>query len=142
MKTVGLVLAGVLLVLGTSLHLPSDPRLELYEVQDLVYDLPDFPSVDISLATKDPVDPILHVDLILLGSELADRLQPLVPGSDVPVQFQNGLIIVRGTSAQHVAVRAALAAHRVRNSAVTSIIDGISRAKAALRAKLFGMITK
>ena len=41
MRTAGLVLAGFLLVLGTSLHLPSDPRLELYDVQDLVYDLTD-----------------------------------------------------------------------------------------------------
>ena len=76
------------------------------------------------------------------GEDLARRLGPLVPGADVPVQFQNGLLIVRGTSLQHLAVRAALTTHRARNLAGTTIIDGISRAKAALQARLFGMITK
>jgi len=132
----------LLLTFLALLHLPSDRRLELYDVQDLVYNFTGFPSVDISLATSDPVDPIFEVNLIMIGSDLASRFQPLVPGSDVPVQFQNGLLIVRGTTAQHLAVRAALAAHRIRNSVVTSIIDGISHAKAALQVSLFGMITR
>ena len=135
------VASGVLiLVAATSLHLPGTPRLELYDVQDLTYCLGGW-SVDISLAGSKP-DPILEVNLIMLGSDLADRLRPLAPTSDVPVQFQNGLLIVRGTAPQQLGVRAALAVLRIRNAAVTRALDAASHAKAALSAALFGMITR
>jgi hypothetical protein len=141
-KPLAAALAAFLLAFLAALQVPSNRRLELYDVQDLVYNFSDFPTIDIILATSDPVEPVFEANLIMLGRDLASRLQPLVPDSDVPVQFQNGLLIVRGTMAQHLAVRAALAAQRLRNSAVTSTIDGISRAKAALQTKLFGMITR
>jgi hypothetical protein len=135
-------IVGFILAVLTALHLPTRPRLELYDVNDLTYSFTDFPTVDISLASRPAIVPILDLDLLLTGQELASRLQPLVPGADVPVQFQNGLLIVRGTAMQHLAVRGALFAHRARNGALTSSIDGISTAKATLSSRLFGMITR
>jgi len=139
-KTVAGIVALLLSAIAT-LHLPTNSRLELYEVGDLTYSM-DGPSVDISLATRDPVEPILEVYLIFTGEDLVHRLRPLVPGAEELMQFQNGLLIVRGTAMQHLAVRAALLVHRVRNAAVFWSIDAISRAKAALSARLFGMITR
>ena len=138
MWTAGWMVAFMLAFL-TALHLPTPPRLELYDVGDLTYSLGGFPGVDISLATKPP--PIWEADLMMTGDDLATRLRPLVPGDEATVQFQNGMLIVRGTSLQHLTIRTALFAHRSRNAAISWAIDGISGVKAALCAKVFGMIT-
>jgi hypothetical protein len=141
-KQISAILAALLAGAIALLYLPGTMRLELYDVGDLTYNLQDFPSVDISLATDPPLDPILDVELLQTGMELAEKLQPLAPTADLGMIFQNGLLIVRATAIQHVAVRGALFGYRVRNSSVTWTINRLTRAKAALSAALLGMITK
>jgi hypothetical protein len=143
-KTIALG-ATLLLAAITALHLPTPTRLELYAANDLVYDLGGgFPGVDISLATEVLLDPIVDVDLMMTGSDLAESLQLLVPGigEDRTVGFQNGLLIVRATAIQHAAIQTALIGYRARNAGVSWIISRLTHAKAALSAALFGMITK
>jgi len=135
------ILATLLLGAIALLYLPGAQRLELHDVQDLTYTM-DSPRIDISLVTNPPPDPIIEVDLIQTGMELAEKLRVLAPYSDPEVIFQNGLLIARATPIQHFAIRGTLFGYRVRNDSVTWTIDKLSRAKAALSAALLGMITK
>ncbi|MBI3854920.1 MAG: hypothetical protein HY293_04435 [Planctomycetes bacterium] len=136
----------LLLAAGIGLVLPTGDELALYRVDDLVYML-DSPGVGISLATTVQLDPIIDVPLMMVGSDLAENLRLLVPGSrdeetGRTVEFTNGWLAVRATLFQHAAVRAALGAYRVRNDVAASSIDQATRAKAALSAALYGMITR
>jgi hypothetical protein len=122
---VGLLIAG--------LFVPSGDSLEFHTVDDLVYTMDGF-QIDLH-------PPPVRVQLEITGMELADQLRWLVPGSDRTVQFGNGRIIVRATTVRHLAVRAAIAARRLRNETCQSIAVGIYHLKTTLPKKLFGMIT-
>jgi hypothetical protein len=96
-----------------ALYLPGPSTLKLHNVRDLVYGFTDMPGVDISLA-QDPCD---RLYLQVIGMELAAKLEWFVPGSssystDRLVVFANGLIIVRATPVQHLAMSAGLATYR------------------------------
>ena len=110
------VLAILLLFACASLVFPGRATLEVYDVQDIVYML-DGPSPDeITLAmrsTSTVVNPVEYWTL----SDLAEETRCLVPGAgkcagDRSVQAQNGLLIVRATATQHLAVRARLSLAR------------------------------
>jgi len=126
-------LLAVALLFG-SLFVPTGDRLEFYEVEDLVYTMDSFPRIDLN-------PPPVQVEMLIIGSELADQLGWLVPGSDRIVEFGNGMIIVRATTLQHLAVRAAIAARRFRNETCQSIAVAVYHLKTTLPKKLFGMIT-
>ncbi len=120
MRTALVTLLALIVVAPTALFLPGPVTLELYDVQDIVYTMPDWPSVDISLAGSgtDGMTVGMTVDYHLL-TDLADDVRTLVPGSrnragGRSVNCQNGLLIVRATPVQHVAVRLALALTRSR----------------------------
>jgi hypothetical protein len=121
-------------LLISSLFLPTGDRLEFFDVDDLVYTMDGF-SIDL-----DP--PPVYADVLITGMELADELGWLVPGGDRTVQFGNGMIIVRGTEVQLLAVRTAIAGRRRRNQACQAIVVGIYHLKTTLPKKLFGMITR
>jgi hypothetical protein len=95
------------------LRIPGRTRLELYDVQDLVYGMNDFPSVDISLARNpNGYDPVS-----ITGMELAERICFLLPGSndgkdDEQIGFGNGMIIARTTGIKQAAVYGIIATHR------------------------------
>lgn len=129
-KTLVLIPLILILAVPFTTLVPGEVRLELYDVQDLAYCLPDFPSVDISLAdvpaTLTPLEPD-----IFLGDDLVAVVRSLIPGfwdeaEHTGVQFQNGLLIVRGTRAQHAAVRTILAGLRAKNDAITALGKGIA----------------
>ena len=132
-KFFGAVVLVALLIGG--LFVPTGDRLELYPVSDVVYTMADWPTVDLN-------PPPVQVEMYVTGFELADQLGWLVPGDDRTVQFQNEMIIVRGTTFQHLAVRAAIAARRLRNQTCQTIAVAIYHAKTTLPKRLFGMITR
>jgi hypothetical protein len=96
------------------LRTPGRTRLELYDVQDLVYGMNDFPSVDISLAQNpNGYDPVS-----ITGMELAERICFLLPESsdrndEEKIDFANGMIIARTTAIKQAAVFGIIATHRV-----------------------------
>ncbi|MBI3854879.1 MAG: hypothetical protein HY293_04230 [Planctomycetes bacterium] len=111
MKLTAGILAFLVLAAYGALRLPSRIHLELYDVQDLTYSMADFGSSAISLA-KDKEDRELFT-----GEDLANRIVALLPGDwnearGNSIQFQNGVLIVRATSAQQVAIRVILAGYR------------------------------
>lgn len=123
--------------LGTvgAFTLPARVRLELYDVQDLTYSMNDFPGVEISLS------PAIGESDLMTGEDLAHQILALVPGSwhegaGRSVQFQNGLLIVRATRAQHAAVRALLAVHRARLSVLESLHTAGTKMNTGVRATL------
>jgi hypothetical protein len=143
-KKTAAIVALLLLAAGGGLLLPTGNSLELYDVQDITYSLNDFGGgVDISLAGSDT-----HEDPICVtGFELVERLTAIIPGlwgvdDDRTIQFQNGMIIVRATAAQHAVIRSYLALHRVAVNRFASMNASITRAKIRLWGRLFGMITK
>ena len=118
------------LSLGTigALLLPTRVKLELYDVQDLTYAMSDFSSTAISLS------PAIEDRDLMTGEDLANDLQAIVPGSweesaGRTIQFQNGLLIVRATALQQVAVRMRLAVHRAR----MCIAEWMHAARASLK---------
>lgn len=117
-----------------ALWLPTGKTLELYDVEDLVYTMGGFPSIEISLA---PVE----VDVLTTGTELAEQLQWLVP-ADTPLDFQNGFILIRGTVAQQAAVRGCIEARRLRNRLVQRAAVAIHHTKTTLSAAVFGIISR
>jgi len=118
-----LVLALIAVAGWLLLRIPGPTRLELYDVQDLVYGMTDMPGVDISLATGGPgrYDPVS-----MTGMELAERICFLLPGlsdrkADERIEFSNGLIIARTTGIKQTAVHGLIAAHRSYNRLLTAL---------------------
>ena len=113
MKSVMGVLGFLILAGAGALHLPTRIRLELYDVQDITYSMVDMPGLEPSLARSPrSADPELYI-----GEDLVNRIRALTPGvwkerDGRSIQFQNGLLIVRGTATQQSFVRVVLAAHR------------------------------
>jgi hypothetical protein len=141
-KTV-VVAAFLGLAVYDALLLPAPHRLELYDVQDLTYTLADAPSVDIRLVGSALSD---DEDLCFVGTDLADGLAAVIPGlrngsSDRTLQFQNGLLIVRGTAAQQLAIRAGLGVIRAALGIRNPVHAFLNRVKTAICASVFGMIT-
>jgi hypothetical protein len=122
------------LLLVGGLHLPTGDHLEFYDVKDLVYTMDNFKMIDLN-------PPPVYADVLITGMELADQLAPLVPGDDRMVEFQNGYLIVRATTLQHLSVRGALALRSLRNVTFQFMTVGIYHLKTTLPNKLFGMIT-
>ena len=107
-------MSGPWVLASTALYLPGRGMLEVYDVQDIVYTMNGPSPADITLATPPTVvNPVAYWKLM----DLAEETRLLVPGSgrdagNRSVQALNGLLIVRATAAQHLAVRVRLALAR------------------------------
>jgi hypothetical protein len=101
----------VLAALAT-LFIPGPATLEFYDVDDLVYSL-DFPGIDITLAQA-PYDAPGFNRTYVCGPDLVGWLEVLVydAGDNHLVHFMNNHVIVRGTPAQQLAIRSAIAIYR------------------------------
>ena len=127
-----------------SLLLPTRVRLELYDVQDMTYSLADFGG-GVSISLTPCVD--LEWDYCFTGEELANGLRFLTPGledeaSGRTIQFQNGLIIVRGTAPQHAAIRTCLTVCRAGLCVYNDFNERFARAKITICAAVLGIITR
>jgi hypothetical protein len=127
----GILLALALSVIG-AMHVPTQARLELYDIKDLVYSL-DGPGVDISLAGDFSAPPAFEPQLYV-GSEMADVLRKFIPGlsdssNERVALFVNGYLVVRAGIVQQCAVGAFLAGCRTKNSTLTSLGRSIARAR-------------
>lgn len=133
MKLAVRILPLLLLAAAATLYVPGPAQLDLYDVRDLVYDLPDFPSVDISLANGDQ-----QCYFEMIGMDFADMLGWLVPGGDGSaerrgVAFSNGLVIARATRAQHAAIWTAIALWRIRTRSLEHLDRAFHRAQHVLQ---------
>ena len=92
---------------STALNLPGPVTLELYDVQDMVYMMDRHLEVDL---TSDSSSTVPNTVEYWTQLDLADETRLLVPGARSgdrgrSVEAQNGLLIVRATTIQHLAVR-------------------------------------
>jgi hypothetical protein len=114
------------------LQIPGPVELDFVEVDGLVYEMDDFPKVDLRLRTgPEPYEPAL-----LTGPELAERIRWWIPESgdrnaDETFDFQNGLLVVRATPIKRAAVRAIIGLHRVRYQGLALLHSQDSELKAA-----------
>ena len=106
----------LLVLVSAALLLPGQATLEVYDVRDIVYTVGGPWAEEITLSSPTPttnVNPVEH----WTQQDLAEECRSLVPGADKgaqgrSVQAQNGILIVRATAAQHLAVRGRLALAR------------------------------
>jgi hypothetical protein len=133
-----------LLVLSAfaALLLPAPIHLELYDVGDITYGGEDW-GTSISLVTTAPSD---DEDFYFLGEDLSNAIASLIPrsrdaSSGSGMQFQNGLLIVRGSAAQQLAVRLCLGVTRAAVAIRNPVHALLKRAKTAICTAVYGMIT-
>lgn len=101
--------------------IPQDPpkeaesapgiTLELYDIQDLTYGIQDFPGIDPNLSLEHSSHDPGPGPAATFQDHVVPILKSMLPGTS-GVEFENGRLIVRGTSADHGIVRTLLSAAR------------------------------